>query len=66
MKKIILSILTFILIISSSVFSQNEENVSETDSAVPELFAFHDVVYPLWHTAYPNKDYALFKQLLRM
>ena len=64
MKKIFLSILTFILIISSSVFSQNEEKVSETDSAVPELFAFHDVIYPLWHTAYPNKDYALFKQLL--
>jgi hypothetical protein len=46
------------------VFSQNEEKVSETDSAVPELFAFHDVVYPLWHTAYTNKDYDLFKQLV--
>lgn len=30
----------------------------ETESTVPELTAFHDVIYPIWHTAYPDKDYA--------
>jgi len=30
----------------------------ETESSVPELSAFHDVIYPIWHTAYPEKDYA--------
>ena len=30
----------------------------ETDSTVPELIAFHDIIYPIWHTAFPAKDYA--------
>ena len=29
----------------------------ETKSEVPELTAFHEVIYPIWHTAYPEKDY---------
>jgi hypothetical protein len=30
----------------------------ETESAVPELVAFHDIIYPIWHTAFPARDYA--------
>ncbi len=30
----------------------------ETESSVPELTAFHEIIYPIWHTAYPDKDYA--------
>jgi len=30
----------------------------ETESTVPELAAFHEIIYPIWHTAYPDKDYA--------
>ncbi|MDH7511897.1 MAG: hypothetical protein QHH14_03000 [Clostridiales bacterium] len=30
----------------------------ETESTVPELVSFHDIIYPIWHTAYPQKDYA--------
>jgi hypothetical protein len=29
----------------------------DTESTVPELIAFHDVIYPIWHTAFPDKDY---------
>ena len=36
----------------------------ELAASVPELGDLHEVVYPLWHTAYPNKDYALIKELL--
>jgi hypothetical protein len=36
----------------------------ETESAVPELSAFHEVIYPIWHTAYPDKDIALLKSLV--
>jgi hypothetical protein len=36
----------------------------ELTAAVPELTTMHEVVYPLWHTAYPNKDFALVKELL--
>jgi hypothetical protein len=34
------------------------EQVDEVKATVPELSAFHDVIYPIWHTAYPGKDYA--------
>jgi len=32
--------------------------VEETESSVPALIAFHDIIYPIWHTAYPEKNYA--------
>jgi hypothetical protein len=35
----------------------------ETESSVPELAAFHEVIYPIWHTAYPEKDIAMLKSL---
>lgn len=37
---------------------------AELAASVPELSDLHEVVYPLWHTAYPNKDYAMIKELL--
>jgi hypothetical protein len=64
MKKIILILLTLVLSLFTNSFSQHEDYSSEVNSTIPELFAFHEVVYPMWHTAYPNKDYELFKQLL--
>jgi hypothetical protein len=36
----------------------------ETEGAVPELAAFHEVIYPIWHTAYPDKDIAMLKSLV--
>jgi hypothetical protein len=36
----------------------------ETESAMPELSAFHEVIYPIWHTAYPEKDIAMLKSLV--
>lgn len=36
----------------------------ETETTVPELSAFHEVIYPIWHTAYPEKDIALLKSLV--
>jgi hypothetical protein len=29
----------------------------ETESTVPELIDFHEIIYPIWHTAFPAKDY---------
>ncbi len=61
--------LAFLLIVSilcgfNIIQAQQDDHSTEINSSVPELFDFHEVVYPMWHTAYPNKDYALFKQLL--
>jgi len=35
-----------------------QEQRDETLASVPELEAYHDIIYPIWHTAYPGKDYA--------
>jgi hypothetical protein len=36
----------------------------ELSAAVPELNDLHEIVYPLWHTAFPEKDYELIQELL--
>jgi hypothetical protein len=33
-------------------------------SEVPALTSFHEVIFPLWHQAWPNKDYKMMKDLL--
>jgi len=43
---------------------QTEISQEETTASVPALSDLHEVVYPLWHTAFPEKDYALIKELL--
>ncbi len=37
---------------------------AELAASVPALSALHEVIYPLWHSAYPEKNYALIKELL--
>ncbi len=36
----------------------------ETKAEVPALAAFHEVIYPLWHEAWPERDTAKMKELL--
>jgi hypothetical protein len=35
----------------------------EPSTSVPELEKFHDVIMPMWHTAYPAKDYAALRKV---
>lgn len=37
---------------------------AELTAEVPELDAFHEVIYQLWHKAWPAKDTAMMKELL--
>jgi hypothetical protein len=37
---------------------------TELKAEVPALTAFHEVIFPLWHTAWPEKDTAMMKELL--
>lgn len=41
-----------------------EEVGAELQASVPALSALHEVVGPLWHDAWPNKDYALIRSSL--
>ena len=59
MKKKAVSLLLVGLLIAAVVSaSPQAPQAQETESSVPELTAFHEIIYPIWHTAYPEKDYA--------
>ncbi len=51
-------IFTFALLSLGSLGLLAGEQVDETKAEVRALAAFHDIIYPIWHTAYPTKDYA--------
>lgn len=57
MKKLILfSILILFIFITGTVYSQHQIDSTEITRTVPELIKFHDVIYLIWHEAYPAKD----------
>jgi len=35
----------------------------ETETRVPELSAFHEIIYPMWHTAWPARDTTMLREL---
>lgn len=55
MKKF-LFIFISVVILSPLAFSQHEVDSADIKWTVPELFEFHDVIYLIWHEAYPAKD----------
>jgi len=64
MKNPIYLILIMVLQTFFPIFSQDDEHSSEINSTVPELFEFHDIIYPIWHTAYPEKNYSMLKEMV--
>ena len=57
-------LLLLITLFTFSIYSQDHKQASETDSSVPALFDFHDIIYPIWHTAYPEKNYSMLKEMV--
>jgi len=56
----------FLLIVASAVgLPAQGTPQGEMSSSVPELDAFHDVIMPMWHTAYPNKDYVALRGMAK-
>ncbi len=56
-KKILVLYSLIGLVCGLGLLALAQEQTAETKSEVPELTAFHDVIYPIWHTAFPDKDY---------
>jgi len=44
------------------IFSQVTVDTTEITSKVPELTGFHEIIFPIWHTAYPAKDINALKE----
>jgi hypothetical protein len=62
MKKLLISICLFsVLSFSYESFGQTKIDSAEISSTVQELTDFHDIIYPMWHDAYPIKDYNALK-----
>jgi hypothetical protein len=55
MKKYAVLSLLIALSLQTS-FCQVKIDSSEITSTVPELSAFHEIIFPMWHQAYPDKD----------
>ncbi len=45
-------------------FSTYAQNPADATARVPALDAFHEVIYKIWHEAWPKKDTAMLAQLL--
>lgn len=56
MKKTLSKLFILFLFIGVAAFAQNEKE-HEVDASFPELSNFHEVIYVVWHTHYPNKDF---------
>jgi hypothetical protein len=52
------TVIVLSVLISLPLFSQEAIDSTEIKAEVPPLDQFHDVIYPIWHVAYPSKDYA--------
>jgi hypothetical protein len=65
MKKLFVYICLLSVLFSSSItFAQTVVDPAEISSSVQELSDFHDIIYPMWHDAYPAKDYNALKEFV--
>jgi hypothetical protein len=56
----------FLIVLLGPIFisASNPLQTEETESQVQELSDFHEIIYPIWHTAYPEKDYAALREFV--
>jgi len=65
MKNISITLLILFFILTTRfTFSQDSTMAHEISGDVPELMEFHNVIYEIWHNAYPNKDITTLKSLV--
>ena len=63
MKKHI-SAAIFIFVSFTGIFCTFAQNPEDAVARVKELESFHEVIFKIWHEAWPNKDTAMLKDLL--
>lgn len=54
----ICTVIVLLLFTSFPLIAQTTFDSTEIQAEVPALNDFHDVIYPIWHVAYPSKDYS--------
>lgn len=63
-KKLLYFVFTFVFLFTLNLFAQ-EECEDETNTNIPALAEFHEIIYPIWHTAYPSKDVEALKSYVQ-
>ncbi len=64
-KKVLSLFCLLALVFGLAALALAQEQAAETKSEVPELTAFHEIIYPIWHTAYPEKDFKALRSYVR-
>lgn len=64
MKNLFCLVSFTVLLICFPLYSQDEEHSAEINSSIPELSDFHEIIYPIWHTAYPEKNYSMLEEMV--
>ncbi len=59
-----LSAAIFIFVSLSGIFCAYAQKPADAVAEVKELDSFHEVIFKIWHEAWPNKDTAMLKALL--
>ncbi len=63
-RSLIKELIIFLSLISICQMLQARETSKELSANVPALTEFHKVIYKIWHTAWPNRDYNMLTALL--
>jgi hypothetical protein len=63
-KAPLFAVAALLLVHATALAQHTAPDPAETAARVPALEQFHEVVFTLWHTAWPNRDRALLKSLL--
>ena len=63
-KRVLLMLLIWTFICQSLLAQESlKDRTAETSATVPALRKFHTVIFKIWHTAWPNKDYDMLAAL---
>jgi ATP-dependent Zn protease len=62
--KTLITLLSVLAIWNVGRSQEKETVIEEIKAEVPELSKFHEVIYPLWHTAWPEKNIKMLAELL--
>jgi hypothetical protein len=62
-KKLYFRIAIVSLFLCICSFSSYAQKPADADANVPELDSFHEVIFKIWHEAWPNKDIKMLKDL---
>lgn len=66
MKKISLLLPILLLVVVSTFISYAQTQIPKDEivNTVPELDQMHEIIFPIWHEAYPDKDYKKLRSYL--